>query len=112
MVDRFGAENLLVHVAVWVKEQLNSIPMESDILWREAETFNKIFNLLSLILSRKEGNPCKKFHKNTPSRPHIDLMTVPYAKCNLRRSIISGLDVSVFRLIFEATRTKVNYFNA
>lgn len=103
VINRFCIQDLLECISISIKKKICPFSISCNLKWRNSKGFDKIFHLLFFILSRKKRNSCEKFSKNTPNWPNVDLMTIFDSKRDLRCSIVSGLNVGVFSLIFKTT---------
>ncbi len=111
MCNWFWIKNNFGWISILSKENIGSLAFVKNMFGWKSKCINKIFHLLSLILTWKKRNPRIKFSQNTSSTPHINFLIILHTKSNFGCPIISWLDISIFSLILKATWPHINNLN-
>lgn len=69
-------------------------------------------NLLLFASCWKQRGPCEDLIRQTSRAPNIDLLIIRLNKDNLRRPIVTGLNVCELLLIDETRRSEIDQFNS
>ena len=97
---------------VVVKENFSSCGSCKDGSWWDALDLHHECHVVLLVLSREERLPNVQLVQYAAEGPHINACCVGDAEHNLRGTIETTLNVGVNLLVFEATRAKVDNFDA